>query len=448
MNRPSRFFSALLSLSIILLAPGLAPYQAAAQTMATRVVVPVGQVGGPFATNFGRDTSSPYGSVAAPLGLQTGIVPSIAPSAALTPVISAAASVNAAVSAAPVAGAPVFSALKPAALAPTMPAAAKSAAPVQALSALAAGGSALTAAVKEVSADAPRVALDGLFEGAEAKPDALAVSVQSAPSDSPRLTPSGPRWVKTFFGPKDGAPRTSIKRTLSVGFLAAVIPIAFTMVTVVVAQLLGYHMHPNYQGPTAGAAPSIISALALWIGAAVMAPMSEEAIFRGGLQGRLAKLAAKLHLNAFVAPAIITSLVFVALHETSDPVLFATRFAHAMVLSYVFKKEGILASMAAHGFFNGLLALSVVLSAAGLPWLGLLTVPAAIYFSFKSRKLLKAQAPEIASGALSPKPLSGWLAIAFAALLAIGYFTIMPNIFWAIGGVMLLINGILKLRKK
>jgi hypothetical protein len=43
--------------------------------------------------------------------------------------------------------------------------------------------------------------------------------------------------------------------------------------------------------------------------------------------------------------------------------------------------------------------------------------------------------------------MSGWLAITFAALLAVGYFTIMPNIFWAIGGVLLLINGLLKLKK-
>jgi len=390
MTRPSRFFSALLSLSIVIVAPGLAPYQAVAQTMAARVVVPVGPIGGVGASING------VGATAFALpsaSLQTGLVPSISPSITLTPVVSAPASLDGAVSAAPVAAAPVFSALTPAALAAAAPAA-KSAAPVKALSALAAGGSSIVAAAKDVSADAPRVALDGLFEGVVAKPEALAVSVQSAPSDSPRLAPSdrapvkGPRWVKTFLGPKDGAPRTSIKRTLSVGFLAAVIPIAFTMVTVVAAQLLGYEMHPNYQGPSAGDAPTILQAAALWIGAAVMAPVSEEAIFRGGLQGRLARLSAKVRLGSFVAPAIITSLIFVALHETSDPVLFATRFAHAMVLSYVFQKEGILAAMAAHGFFNGLLALSIVLAAAGAPWLTLLAVPASIYFALKSRKVL------------------------------------------------------------
>jgi len=71
-------------------------------------------------------------------------------------------------------------------------------------------------------------------------------------------------------------------------------------------------------------------------------------------------------------------------------------------------------------------SLSIVFSALGLPWLGLAVVP----------------------GALTPKPLSGLLSIAFAAILMIGYLFLMPNIFWAIGAVALLINGIVKLKNK
>ncbi len=442
MSRITHFF---LSLSLILAAPGLAPYQAAAQTLsAARVIVPVGSLGR-LPMNFGSGTSSPFGSVGVSQGLQAGLIPSLSPSAALTPVLSAPVSAAASI-AAP-------SALKPVAVqAAASPE--KLAAHDQALAVLQTGTNALAAASKTGAEAAPQVALDGLFEGSISRPETLAVVGRSAAADSPRLDPAasrdaaqGPRWVKTFRGP-NAAPATSVKRTLSVGFLAAVIPITITMVAVVVAQLLGYELHPNYRGPDAGATPTILAALALWIGAAVMAPLSEEAIFRGGLQGRLAKLSAKLHLGSFVVPAAITSLIFAAIHETSDPVLFATRVVQAIILSYVYKKEGILASMAAHGFFNGLLALTVVFAALGLPWLALAAVPAAIYFAVKSAKTIRAQKPDIASGALTPKPLSAALAFLFAGLLMLGYLFIMPNIIWPIGALVLLAAGARILSKK
>jgi len=441
MNRITRFFVAL---SLILAAPGLAPYQAAAQTVSARVAVPAVSIGAAGASIHGLGGA---GLALPTASLQAGLVPSLSPAVALTPVLNApAAAVN---TAAP-------SIVSPAALkAFAVTAAAtpeKVSAPAAALAALQTGTQALDAAAKTGSAEAPQVALDGLFEGSASRPDALAVAARSAASDAPRLDPSrgpaqGPRWVKSFRGP-DAAPATSVKRTLSVGFLAAVVPIAVTMVTVVIAQLLGYTLHPNYQGPSAGDVPTILSALAMWVGAAVMAPISEEAIFRGGLQKKLSQLTAKLRIGDFVVPATITSFIFVALHETSDPVLFFTRFVHAMILSHVYHKEGILASMAAHGFFNGLLALSVVLSALGLPWLGLAVVPAALFFALRSAKVLRAQKPDIASGALTPKPLTAGLSFLMAGVLALGYFFLMPNIFWIIGAVALIVKGIMASQAK
>ena len=323
MKRLTRFFSVFLSLSLILVAPGLAPYQAAAQNIgAARVIVPVGSIGASGASINGLGAAN-FTLPAA--SLQTSLIPSLSPSAALTPAMSAPAAVVNAAPATFLAPSALKAALQPAAVTPETAAAM----PVQALAVLKTGSTALSASAKTGAADAPRVALDRLFEGSASRPEALAVSGLSAASDSPRLSPSesrGPRWVKTLQAPNAAPPATSIKRTLSIGFLAAVIPIAITMVTVVIAQLLGYTLHPNYQGPAGTAGMSLLQALAVWVGAAVMAPISEEAIFRGAMQGRLAKLFTKLHVGSFVAPAIITSLIFVALHETSDPVLFATRF--------------------------------------------------------------------------------------------------------------------------
>jgi membrane protease YdiL (CAAX protease family) len=470
MNRFSRFFSALASLALILAAPGLAPYQAAAQTMAARAVVPVGQLGVAGASINGLGAA---GFVLPAASLQAGLTPALSPSAAPAPVLSAP-SAPAPVLAAP--AAPTAAAIAPAAAtrplalkaARTAAATAeKSAAPARALAALQTGANALganalgagrllTNSGSGASSPYGSVAvLDAMFEGSIARPEALAVSALPAASAAPRLDPSearapqaGPRWVTTLRGPDDAPPATSVKRTLSVGFLAAVIPIAITMASIAVAQLLGYHLHPNYNGPAGTATTSLLQALAIWAGAAIMAPLSEEAIFRGGLQGRLAKLSAKLHLGSFVVPALITSVLFVALHETSDPLLFATRMVHAMVLSYVYHKEGILASMAAHGFFNGLLALSIVFSAIGMPWLSVATVPLALFFAWRAAKAVRAQKPAIASGALAPKPLSAGLSFLFAGLLMLGYFFLMPNIFWPIGAAALVNKGILMLKKK
>ena len=428
MNRIARFFVAL---SLILAAPGLAPYQAAAQTMgAARVIAPVSPVGASGAAINALGA----GAVLLPAAnFQPGLTPSLAPLAAPAPVFTPEGVLRAAV--------PSAAAL-PAANDPVAPAA-KAIAPV--LGALQTGAITLSNAAKGASADAPRLALDGLFEGSVSRPDTLAVSALSAPSDAPRLGASqpakGPRWVKTLRAP-DAAPRTSLKRTFSVGFLAAVVPIAFTMVTVLAAQLLGHELHPNYEGPAGTDTTTILQALGIWIGAAVMAPISEEAIFRGGLQAGLAKLSAKIRLGSFILPAVVTSLIFVALHETSDPVLFTTRFAHAMVLSYVFQKEGILAAMAAHGFFNGLLAISIVLAAAGMPWLGLGVLPLALIFALKSARFLRALKPDIASGNLVPKPMTAAMAVAFAAILGVGYLFLMPNIFWAIGAIALIVAAV------
>lgn len=442
MNRITRFF---LSLSLILAAPGLAPYQAAAQTISARVAAPAAPVGAAGASINGLGGAS---AVLPSAGLQPGLLPSLTPAPSLAPLPIA-----------PIAAAnadtrwlayPAKS-LKAPFIRAAAAAPAKSAAPVPAaaLTVLKTGGDALAASA-EASAHAPRLTLDGLFEGSVARPESLAVAALSAPSDSPRLAPSqGPRWVKSLRAPDAApAPATSVKRTLNVGFLAAVIPIAITMVTVVVAQLLGHVLNPNYEGPDAGLSPTIMSALSLWIGAAVMAAISEEAIFRGFLQKKLSQLSAKIRLGAFVLPASITSLIFVALHETSDPVLFTTRFVHSMILGWVYQKEGVLAAMAAHGIFNGLLASSVVFSALGMPWLGIATIPAALLYGWWAAKSLRSQKSDRASGALIPKPLSARLAFILAGVLVAGYFLLMPNIFWAIGAIALAVKGIMMLQAK
>ena len=230
------------------------------------------------------------------------------------------------------------------------------------------------------------------------------------------------------------------------GVLAGTLSVLFTEVSTIVAGLLGWVPHGNYQPPPVGSDPTVAAALALLAGVAVMAPIAEELIFRAGLQGELEKFAEKFRLGTFLLPALATSLIFVAVHETADPVLFAVRFVGAAALSYVFKKEGVLSSMTAHGVFNGLLALPILFAALNAPWLGLLMGPGALYAAYRSWKLLKSQRPDIASGALAPKPFSVRHALMFLPVLAFGYFALMPNIFWLAGGLGLLAYLLAKAR--
>ncbi len=228
---------------------------------------------------------------------------------------------------------------------------------------------------KENGPAAPAAVLDQLFEGFERKDaanDAPAPVGRGTEGRGARLAPAtvraaapanGPRWVLTEEKP--AAPKTNWKRTLSVGFLAASVPLFITAVITGVAQALGYAFNSNYNSPAAsfGEVPGLLEAGVLVVAAAVMAPVAEEIIFRAGLQGGLAKVTKFMRLGSFVVSATLVSLLFVAIHETSDPVLFATRFIHSLILAWAFKKEGLLASMAAHGFFNGLLTLPILAGA-------------------------------------------------------------------------------------
>jgi membrane protease YdiL (CAAX protease family) len=419
MNRIARALASACSFSLILSAPGVVSYQAAAQTMAARAAV--------------RVIPSPYAAIAGLPSLQAGLSPALSPSAALS-VVS------------PVA------ALQPLVLSAAMPAAviaAKTAAPVSALAALQTGSSGLgdrRSADLGSGASSPSgavAALNGMYEGEVSRPEAPVVSERPDVVNEAHLEPSGARELTALRGPDDVPPANSLKRTFAVGFLAAVTPIVITFISTSVAQFLGYQLHPNYQGGGGGdIVPSIVQSLSVLVGASVMAPLSEEAIFRGGLQGGLAWLSAKLRLGSFVLPALISSLIFVALHETADPLMFATRMAQSMILGYVYHKEGVLAAMAAHGLYNAMLRLPLVFVAAGMPVLSLAPlVPLAFYFAWRSAKLIRAQRPAVASGALAPKPLSRLVSLLFGALLLLGYFTLRPSDVWLIGSFLLVSYG-------
>ena len=280
------------------------------------------------------------------------------------------------------------------------------------------------------------------FEAARpSAPSTLAVPTQfgSATQSLSRPGPSdAPSRDESVPGPQDEPqqpPRQKFSRSLKVGLIAATVPLALTFATVAIATALGYQFHPNYTLPVPGN-PSIFTAAKFFSMAAIMAPIAEEILFRAGLQGGLKKITEKLPvIGAFWLPAVLSSLVFVAVHETSDPVLFATRFAHSMILSWAFHKEGLLSSIAAHAFFNGLLTMPLLLGALlGVTGGGLATLalfPISGIATLIVWRQLRAQKADRASGKIEPMTMTPKRALLLAGILGLG-FLMMPNPIWGV----------------
>lgn len=279
-----------------------------------------------------------------------------------------------------------------------------------------------------------QAALDLVFEGgAVRRASALEVPASAAASPAPekgRLSPArGPRWVKNLR-PDAPAPRTDYKRTLAVGTLTGVLTSVLTHAAIVAAGALGWQFDSNYSIPD-------IAPAALFFAAVVLAPITEEAVFRGGLQGWLTRLFA--NSGRFLAtwlPTLATAAIFVSVHETSDPVLMAVRMAGAVVFSRVYAKEGILASITMHAVYNFMAFLPLLFTAMTLPaWAALPATLAALAAAWKSSRYLKSQKAEKDSGALVPKPLSSALALRLALASLAGFLFIMPNPMWLLGAI-------------
>lgn len=427
------------SLSVLL---SLLPTEAAAQFAAARAASEVRPVAGVVAPAGAFSAfSAPSAAFAAAPSFSAA--PSFAP--ALAPAGSAAAL---AAPSATLSAAPALAALPAASIPAAAPSAVLAAAPAETPAARTNSAAALrsvsetlrAASTPDSAVDRSANSLDSFYAGAAVRPSAD--DAVAAPAlDSSRLSAASLREPsesgRAGSAATPAAPRTTFKRTFAVGYLTGFVGMALTILGSGVASMIGWHQHGNYHMPlpTHG---GIAAAIAISLGASVLAPMAEEVLFRGGLQGGLSKLTTKLRLGAFAIPALITSAVFVVVHETSDPVLMGVRFIFAYMLSRTYAKEGILASMAAHGTFNGLLVVPLALGMIGAPMIFQIAfMPLALWAAVRAYRTLKAEKPEIEAGTLAPKPLGlRQAAIIVPALLA-GFFFLMPNLFWLAGATAL-----------
>jgi membrane protease YdiL (CAAX protease family) len=223
------------------------------------------------------------------------------------------------------------------------------------------------------------------------------------------------------------APRGSISRAAKYGYVSAVLGLVVFVAVQAAAAAFGYTPHPNYSAP---ALPPAQMAYLV----AFFAPVAEEIIFRAGLLHSVEWLLSRVsRRGAAVASAVLVSTAFALLHETSDPLLIAFRIADALLLSWVYKREGLFAAMVQHSVHNGLLvaaALSVKLVAA--PWalpaqLGFLLLNL-LAFAGAARGLWKQRADR-REGRVGPYAMSALVLHLLGAALVAGSWLFAPSMF-------------------
>lgn len=276
--------------------------------------------------------------------------------------------------------------------------------------------------------------LDGYFEGRKISAGSSLTELGGGNAGGSNLAPSGKSNGSKDPGEKtvEQKPKNSFSRALKVGTIGAVVPMLLSNLIVIGALLLGHQFTPTYENPAAFVTNTALALLFAVI-ASVMAPVAEEVVFRSMAMKAAQKLTKTF--STFWAPAVLTSALFVSIHETGDPVLMTTRFIHAMILARVYHKEGLPAAMAAHALFNAIPALALIFTMALGPSLGGLAamaiMPAGLYLSWRFYKQLKAQ-PEVERAELTPAQSN-----TLAALLLSGFFLIAPVLWWPVGAAAL-----------
>ncbi|MFA6094239.1 MAG: CPBP family intramembrane glutamic endopeptidase [Elusimicrobiota bacterium] len=245
------------------------------------------------------------------------------------------------------------------------------------------------------------------------------------------------------------AAQSSLKRAWNVGVLTAALCLVMELVIIpVVAVALGYQFHSNYGALGKLTLDTVWDGVRAGGAVSFAGPLAEEVLFRGGMLGGLACLGAwvdkKLggHGSKLLAwlPNIITSVVFVVIHETSDPVLMIVRLVTALAMGAVYQKEGLIASSFMHMVHNALPMVAMLgqmfLGPAIGAQLGLLAIASLAFMAYNAHKELKAQRPDLDAGRVVPFRLTyeRTLALAIIALVNVLLFSVTPftSVLWTL----------------
>ncbi|OIO06179.1 MAG: hypothetical protein AUJ52_12665 [Elusimicrobia bacterium CG1_02_63_36] len=219
-----------------------------------------------------------------------------------------------------------------------------------------------------------------------------------------RTRAQGPPAVSVDAAAVPTSPAMKLSRAIRIGALTALAMLALDVAVEAAAPALGYVFNSSYAMPEF-ASPEAFSMFGPWVAGllakaqmlfmgAFNAPYWEEAAFRAGVIGMSGigatwlvkkavwaaeKLTEKAkRLRPWVLPAAFgiaateAALFFTVLHEVSDPLLISLRVAQALLMSYLYVREGLVSGMVHHGVFNGaaLLAMPLITGVGGAALLG------------------------------------------------------------------------------
>lgn len=253
--------------------------------------------------------------------------------------------------------------------------------------------------------------LDG-ERGTVAQPAANARPAEARKPESPAQRP-----------PEPSAPKRSLSRALKYGYVFGALGLVLVYGAVSAAQALGYVPHSDYQAPVLPPSLGFSQAVSLVALGSVFAPIVEELVFRVGLLGGLEAVAKKITERwAGGIASVLSSVLFVVVHETADPLLIGVRFFDALALAWVYKRAGLAASIVQHAVHNGLVIAGLLASAflgpAAFPLMAAVGLANLVATAVLGRSLWKQRADE-REGRLLRHEVTPWVARTLAILLSV-----------------------------
>lgn len=153
------------------------------------------------------------------------------------------------------------------------------------------------------------------------------------------------RWTRTN-SPKG-------LKAVGIGFLIYLmgLPLIVTA-TILGTQLFSFLPEPEHPATKAIPNASAVQLLAIFVMAAIQAPIVEEIAFRGTLLPAMRRL-----VNGPIAAVILTNLIFAAIHPTGIPAWPALAMIGVVASFAVYQTGSIVPAMAIHAFHNGALVI-------------------------------------------------------------------------------------------
>ncbi|MEK7743965.1 MAG: CPBP family glutamic-type intramembrane protease [Elusimicrobiota bacterium] len=272
------------------------------------------------------------------------------------------------------------------------------------------------------------------LERADARPADAAAKGPPSPEGSRSPTLEGaPAADVPAPASEDASPRRSVSRAAKYGLVTGALMLAFNFTASWAAETLGYVPHSNYEAPALPEAATLGDAGSLFFMAAVMAPIVEEIVFRAGLLSGIEWLTRKaVRRGAGIAASVLSSAIFVVLHETADPFLIGVRLAGALLMAYTYKREGLLASIVLHAVNNGVLIAGMLLSSFLAPGLsmalgGVSLALGAGAAAWAARGIFQQRADR-REGRIGRYELTSRSSLVLAALLGLGALLLAPKL--------------------